>query len=360
MSASAPAAAAAVTAASRRLELDPPETGAAVEIAEGVLWARLPLPFKGLPVINVYALDEGDGWTLVDTGLDWEAGRAALAALLAGPLAGRPVTRVILTHHHPDHIGQAGRLAATGAELLASRTAWLFGRMLTLDAQERPPEEAIRFRRRAGLDADQLAAFVAERPFNFADTVAPIPLGFRALAEGDRLAAGGRDWRVRIGQGHAPDHVTLWSEDGALMLAGDQILPAISPNIGVYPTEPEADPLTGFLDTCARFRALGEAGADPLVLPGHQRPFRGVGRRAGTLIEGHAQALTRIEAALAEAPRSAVGLFGAIYRRPIAAAETGLALAEAVAHCNYLWHSGRVSRSLSAEGAWLYALEEAA
>ncbi len=339
-------------ATARPIEIAPPEPGQAVEIAEGVLWARAPLPMAGLAHVNLYALDDGDGWTLVDTGMDWPAGRAALAALRAGPLAGKPVARVVLTHHHPDHIGLAAPLAEAGAEVLAARTGWLLGRMLTLDVQDTPPEPAIRFRRRAGLDARALAAFAAARPFNFADCVAPLPLGFTALEEGDRLSAGGRAWHVRLGQGHAPDHLTLWSEDGALLLAGDQVLPGISPNIGVYPTEPEADPLAGYLESCRRFAALG---ADPLVLPGHQRPFRDLDARLAALLAEHETALARIEAAVAEGPRTAVELFPAIYRRPVPESETGLALAEAVAHVNHLHRAGRLSRRLAEAGAWLFA-----
>lgn len=338
--------------------VDPPGPGEAVKIADGVLWARMPLPMAGLDHVNIFALDEGEGWTLVDTGMDWAAGREALARLRAGALRGRPVLRVVLTHHHPDHIGLAGPLAAAGAEVLASRTAWTLGRMLTLDRQEVPTPEQVRFRRRAGVTGAALAAYAAERPFNFGDCVAPIPLGFRALEEGGRLRAGGRNWTVRLGEGHAPAHVTLWSEDdpgGGLLLAGDQVLPGISPNIGVYPTEPEADPLAGWLETCRRFAALAEAGADPLVLPGHRRPFRGLGRRMAALIEAHAQALARIEAALAEAPATAVGVFGPLYRRPIGAGEFGLALAEAVAHLNHLHSAGRVTRREGPDGAWLYA-----
>lgn len=334
--------------------LEPPPPGAAVEIADGVLWARLPLPMRALDHVNVYALDEGgDGWTLVDTGMDWEAGREAFGALRAGALGGRPIGRVILTHHHPDHIGLAGRLAADGAEILSTRVAWLTGRMLQLDRQDRPTARQIAFRRSAGVDAARLAAYAAERPFNFADCVAAIPLGYRALAEGERIEAGGRGWHVRLGEGHAPAHATLWSEDGALLLAGDQVLPGISPNIGVYPTEPEADPLAGWLETCRRFAALG---GDPLVLPGHKGPFTGLQQRLSALIENHVQALSRVEAAIAQGPLSAVGLFPALYRRPIGDGEYALAMAEAVAHANHLVRAGRASRARDATGAWLYSL----
>lgn len=330
----------------------PPDEGAAIQVADGVLWASLPLPasMKGLGGVNVYALDDGDGWTLIDTGLDWEDGRAALRALLDGPLAAKPVHRVILTHHHPDHCGLGGWLARRGAEIWASRTAWLTARMLTLDVQEVPSPEQVTFRRRAGVTGSALVAYASRRPLNFADCVAPLPLGFRALQDGALVAAGGRSWTVRLGEGHAPGHVTLWSDDG-LLIAGDQVLAGISPNIAVQPTEPDADPLAGWLATCRRFAALG---ADPLVLPGHRLAFRGLDARLDMLIGNHLGALARIEAALAHEPRTAVDLFDVLYRRPVKEGEFGLALGESVAHLNHLRHAGRVSRSLDRDGAWRY------
>lgn len=335
-------------------EWDPPAHGEAREVAEGVLWIRLPLPMPALDHVNIYALEEPDGWTLIDTGIGWAPCRKALARARAGALAGRPILRAVLTHHHPDHIGLAGGLAAEGTEILASRTAWLMGRMLTLDEQARPTDRQIAFRRRAGMDDAGLDAYATERPFNFADVVCPMPLGFRALEEGDVLEAGGRRWSVRLGEGHAPAHVTLWSEDG-LLLSGDQVLPGISSNIGVYPTEPEADPLAGWLATCRRFLThVCATGADPLVLPGHKRPFVGLAHRLGQLVENHEHALERIELALAERELTALDLFDAIYKRRIGPGETGLALAEAVAHVNHLTRAGRIARRLDDRGAWLY------
>ena len=330
----------------------PPEAGQVVEVADGILWARLPLPMR-LDHVNIYAMDDGDGWTLVDTGLNWSKGRAEMDALLAGPLSGKPVHRVLLTHHHPDHIGLIGWFSDRGAEVLASRTAWLLGRMLTLDSNEVHPPEAIDFRRRAGVNGPMLEAFSKDRPFNFADCVSPIPSGFRSLADGTTIAAGGRDWTIRFGNGHAPDHVTLWS--GGLLIAGDQVLPGISPNIGVYPTEPEADPLTGWLETCSAFRKLAK---DPLVLTGHKLPFRGLDFRLEQLVENHLSAFDRIEAALREAPLTALQLLPVIFRREIEATQLGLALAEAVAHTNHLHQAGRLTRALNTDGAWEYQVTE--
>lgn len=328
----------------------PPVPGETVEIAEGVLWARLPLPFRP-DHLNVYLLDDGDGWTVVDTGLDTAAVRQAWAVLLAGPLAGRPVRRVILTHHHPDHVGLAGWFQARGAELWATRTAWLTARMLTLDVQPRPSAETLAFWRAAGMEAGLLAERAEARPFNFADVVSPMPLGFRRMAQGEEIAAGGRRWRVEIGNGHAPEQATLWGVDHELVLAGDQILPGITPNLGVHATEPEADPVGDWLASCARL--AGFARDDHLALPGHRRPFHGLPARLAEFIAHGEGGLARLERHLA-APRRASECFEPLYGRPIGAAEYGLALAEVVGHLNRLAIEGRASRGPGPDGAWLW------
>jgi glyoxylase-like metal-dependent hydrolase (beta-lactamase superfamily II) len=326
----------------------PPEPGEAVAAAEGVLWLRLPLPMA-LDHVNVYALEDDDGWTLIDAGLNWAKGRAAWDALLAGPLAGRPVTRVILTHHHPDHVGMAARFVEQGATLWATRTAWLFARMLTLDHHDRPTPHALAFLRRAGWDAARLDAHARTEPFNFSRVVQLLPPGFRAIDDGDVLRIGARRWRVRMGGGHAPDHATLWSLDDPLVLTGDQCLPRISPNIGVYATEPEADPLSDWLKSCDRLGA--EADDDMLALPGHERPFTGLRRRFAALRQGHETALARLTQRLAERPRSAVEVFPALYGRPIGDAEFGLATAEAVAHMNHLRATGAAAARVDDDSA---------
>ncbi len=331
-------------------EAPPADPDTPFEVAEGVLWFRLPLPMA-LDHVNIYALDDGDSWTIVDTGMGTRKSRAIWERILSGPLAGKPLRRVIVTHHHPDHIGLAGEFQSRGAELVITRTAWLFSRMLSLDEQDRPTEEAISFWKGAGMPTDVLEDRRNERPFNFSDAIAPLPLGFTRIAEGDTLVAGGRSWRVRTGNGHAPEHATFWSESDNLVLGGDQLLPSISPNLGVYPTEPEADPVAEWLDSCGRFQGL--AREDHFVLPGHKLPFTGLPSRLDQMIENHVSALDRLELALAM-PATACECFLPVFKREIRGSQFGLAMVEAVAHCLHLWHAGRVTREMRDDGAWVY------
>lgn len=326
----------------------PPAEGEAIAIATGVLWMRLPLPMA-LDHVNVFAFDDGDSWTIVDTGFSSKRSKAIWETLLAGPLKGKPVSRLIGTHHHPDHIGLAGWFMAKGAELLMPRTGWLMARMLTLDEQPTYTDEALSFYKRAGMSAEEYAHRKTERPFNFADCVDPIPVGYTRLIDGETLRFGGRTWDIRMGDGHAPEHATFWSRDDDLVVGGDQLLPSISANLGVYPTEPEADPVQDWLTTCERFQPF--ATEDQLVLPGHKLPFTGLPLRLRQMIENHHGALERLIAHLKE-PRTGGECFAPLFKRKIGRGEYGLALVEALAHLNHLHQTGVATRTMGEDGAW--------
>lgn len=330
-----------------------PEPGEAIAVAEDVFWLRFPLPMV-LNHVNAYALRDGDGWTLIDTGFDTSRTRALWEAALAGPLAGLSVRRLIVTHHHPDHVGLAGWFQARGVELLMPRTGWLMARMLVLDEQEEPSAETLAHWQGAGMEPALLEKRRMERPFNFCDVVHPMPLGFTRLQDGGTIRMGGRLWDIRFGQGHAPDHATFWSREDHLVIGGDQLLSTISPNLGVYATEPGADPVGEWLDSCACF--LPMARADHLVLPGHKLPFTGMPDRLGQMIENHHGALDRLRDHLAGGPRTAVECFAPLFKRQIDEGTYGLALVEAVAHLNHLLSLGAVTRARRADGAWLYHL----
>lgn len=339
------------TSVLRHVFNDPPAEAQAIEVADGILWLRLPLPMV-LDHVNSYALADDDGWTLIDTGIDTAKSRAIWGAILAGPLAGKPVKRVLVTHHHPDHIGLAGWFQAEhGAELITTRTAWLFARMLTLDVQAEPAPETIEYWQAAGMAPEILERRRAERPFNFADAVAPMPLGFTRIQEGENITIAGRNWHIRMGNGHAPEHATLWADDDSLVIGGDQMLSTISPNIGVYATEPGADPLAEWLESCERMMPF--ARDSQLVLPGHRLPFTGLPVRMRQLIDNHHGALDRLLEHLKE-PLTAVECFGPLFKRKIGDAVYGLALVEAVAHVNHLYRQGLVTRTRRNDGAWMW------
>jgi len=329
----------------------PPELGHSIEVAPGVLWIRLPLPMK-LDHVNVYALDEGDSWTIIDTGFASQKTKAIWVEIMAGPLGGKPISRVVVTHHHPDHIGLAGWFQTEhGAKLVTTRTAWLTARMLTLDVQEVPNPETLAFYRAAGMDPAIYDKRASERPFNFADIVAPMPLGYIRIRQGDSITMGGRTWGVHMGNGHAPEHATFWSRDDNLVLAGDQILSSISPNVGVYATEPMADPIGEWLEACERLQPL--ARADHLVLGGHKLPFTGLPTRMRQLIDNHHSALKRLLAYI-DTPKSAGEVFSPLFKRAIGEGEYGLAMVEALAHLSHLYQTGHATRSVRDDGAWVF------
>ncbi len=329
---------------------EPPASGEALEVAEGVLWLRLPLPMA-LDHVNVFAFDDGDSWAILDTGFDTRKSRAIWAAVLSGPLRGKPVGRVIVTHYHPDHIGLAGWFVARGAALATTRTSWILARMLTLDVQPVPTAETLAFYRRSGMDPTLLEQRKTERPFNFADCVHSLPAGYDRIVEGQEISLGGRRWITRIGHGHAPEHATFWSLEDNLVIGGDQLLPSISPNLGVYANEPEADPVAEWLASCHRFAEF--ANEDHFVFGGHKLPFIGLPTRLRQLIENHVGALGRLVDHLEE-PKRGGECFLPLFKREIGAGEYGMALAETIAHLNHLHQTGRARRFLGEDGAYLW------
>jgi len=330
---------------------EPPEFGTSREIAEGVFWVRLPLPMA-LDHVNCYVLDDGDGWTVVDTGFSTRKTRAMWDHLLDTTFKGKPVTRVIATHHHPDHIGLAGWFQEEkGAELWCSRTSWLMARMLFLDYEETHKPENLLFWRRSGMDAEIYDKRVATPPYNFSDVLWNMPLGFRRIQEGETIEIGGRVWDIHMGNGHSPEHATFWSRECNLVLTGDQVLSSISPNLGVYATEPEADTVGEWLASCEKLASL--ARVDHLALGGHKLPFTGLPHRMQLLIENHHHALERLLEFLS-IPRTAAECFQPLFKRTIKSGEYGLALAEAVAHMNHLWKLGQVTREIGENDAYYY------
>jgi glyoxylase-like metal-dependent hydrolase (beta-lactamase superfamily II) len=330
---------------------DPPEPGTIKQVAPGVHWVRMPLPFA-LQWINLWLIEDGDGFALVDTGVATEQTREHWRQIFTEGLGGKPITKLICTHMHPDHIGLAGWITRKfNAPLLISRLEYVTCRMLVADTGREAPEDGVRFYRAAGWGEDALDSYRI-RFGGFGKAVSRMPDSFVRLSDGDTITLGGRPWRIITGNGHSPEHVCLFQPDLNLLISGDQVLPRISSNVSVFPTEPDADPLADWLSSCAKLK--NALPADCLVLPAHNEPFIGLHDRLTHLIASHERGLARLMKRLTESDRRVVDLFGAMFARQIGPDLLGMATGETLAHLNCLLARGHAVKTMSPEGVALY------
>ncbi len=334
-----------------------PEYGTLYSLTPDIGWSRLPVPGP-LKHINIWFLadhdEQGEGVAIVDTGLNLPDSKEAWTKLLAGPLAGKRITRVFVTHFHPDHIGMAGWLCyKQKVRLWMNRTEWLMARMLTADIRDAPPQEALDQMRYCGWDDERLEQFKQRGWGNFARAVSPVPMGHVRLRDEQIVQIGNRNWRILTGGGHTPEHVCLYDEDNGIIIAGDQILPRITSNVSFMTSEPTANPLGEWLESIDKFRNRLEE--DTLVLPAHGEPFTGVFNRLDRLAAGHHEGLDKLEEALRHKEMRAVDTFEYLFAREVGEAVYGLATGEAMAHLIYLQESGRAKVEVRDGVAWFTA-----
>jgi glyoxylase-like metal-dependent hydrolase (beta-lactamase superfamily II) len=319
---------------------EPPRPGETIAIAPGILWARIPLPFR-LDHVNVYLIDDGEGWAVLDTGIGNDATRAVWDALVAGPLAGRSLTRLIVTHFHPDHIGLAGWMCERfGLPLSTSQTSYLSCANISLSPGALDAKPYRDFYLRHGLDAETTRR-VATQGHGYLKMVSGLPPTFRRLVAGDVLHIGRRSFEVLTGNGHAPEQVMLYCAADNIFLTADQVLAKITPNISVWAVDPQGDPLGLYLRSLGEIRA--RIPADALVLPGHQLPFHGLHLRMDQLVAHHEARCAAIAAACATAPRSAAELVPVIFHRGLDPHQMSFAFSEVQAHVNYMLGRGELA-----------------
>jgi len=325
-----------------------PAPATTVEVSPGIHWLSMPLPFA-LDHINLWLVGDGEGWTIVDTGIGNDQTRALWDRLLE---RFKQIRRVVLTHYHPDHAGNAEWLCTRfGVDLWTTQGEYLTAHAVRASAAGYTTEAVLKVFQRNGLDAGKHAA-MSGRGNRYAVLVPGFPHSYRRIIDGDVVKIGQHGWRAIVGHGHAPEHLSLYCEDLNVLIAGDMLLSTISTNVSVWSIDPEGDPLRLFLDSIARYRELP---ADVLVLPSHGKPFRGAHERVDQLEKHHRERFAELKQELKKGHRSAGELLPVLFRRPLDAHQTFFAMGEAIAHLHYLYYAGEAKRAAGADGIMRYA-----
>ena len=337
-----------------------PNTGTALEVAPGIKWIRMALPFA-LDHINLWLLRDRqpnaaghmvDGWTVVDCCIDSAPTRAQWEQIFASSLEGLPILRVIVTHMHPDHIGLAHWLCERWqVRLWISATDYNAARIGVYDPHGFGGEANADFYALHGMQDGEFLGHVRGRASYFPTLVPALPLSFRRLMDGDSIDIGGRAWQCISGYGHAPEHIAMYSVDLSLLISGDMVLPRISTNVSVHASEPEADSLQLFLTSLLRYLELP---SDTLVLPSHGKPFQGLHERIQQLQEHHRDRLNEILEASELQALSAADVLPIMFKRTLDSHQMTFAMGEALAHLHLLWFDGRLRRVQDAAGIYRF------
>src|SRR5581483_7002129 len=330
---------------------DPPAPAATLEVAPGIAWLRMPLPFA-LDHINLWLLDDGHGATLVDCAYGSAATRELWERHFATTLRDRPLRRIIATHYHPDHVGNAQWLCErAGCTLSMTHAEFMTAHAVVDERAGYDVDRMVALFRQHGMAEEHIAAMRA-RGNAYKRGVPSLPASFERLIDADHLTIDGQAWQIIEGHGHSPEHTSLYNANLGVLISGDMLLPRISTNISVWAVEPEGDPLRRFLDSLARFENLPP---QTLVLPSHGLPFRGIAMRIAELRAHHAARLAELEAAVQERGAStAADIVPVLFRRELDLQQRFFAMGEAIAHLNHLWHAGRLGRTVTRDNHVLY------
>lgn len=330
---------------------DVPEQGEMRQVVDGIYWLRMPLPMA-LDHINLYLLEDDDGWWVVDTGIAVGATEEIWEKVLTTSLQGKPVKAVIATHCHPDHIGMAGWLCERfRVPLYMTQGEYMAGLVFSRTTAEHFSWTSEQHLRRCGYQPEQIER-ARKHHGGFGFVIKPMPTAFQRLEDGMRLTINGRHWRIVVGHGHSPEHACLFSESLNVLVSGDQVIPRITSNVSVQGNQPNANPLREWLQSHERL--LEELPADALVLPAHNAPFYGLHYRLRYLIEHHEDHLLALEEACVEGDPCAMELLPVLFARELDENHVGLAVGECVAHLNYLHQRGQLDRFEDEMGCYRY------
>jgi glyoxylase-like metal-dependent hydrolase (beta-lactamase superfamily II) len=327
-----------------------PEGGSKLEVAAGVYWVRMPLPFA-LNHINLYLvrdqLEGTEGWTLIDCGISSDEIKAHWEHIFAQHLDGLPILRVICTHMHPDHVGLAYWITERFAcPLWMTMGEYALGRVLSAHLPGADSASTVAYYQSHGVTDPAALASLSHRGNGYFKSLVPdMPKGFRRLRADELVTMGGAgfkdQWQIIIGTGHSPEHASLYCAKRKLLLAGDMVLPRISTNVSVFELEQEANPLQWFLDSLTQYQ---HCAPDTLVFPSHGKPFQKMHRRIEQLREHHEARLQEVREACKEKACSALDIVPIMFKRELDLHQLTFALGEALAHLHALWYSGELKR----------------
>lgn len=358
------------------IDVQIPEPGQWQQVSPGILWLRMPLPFE-LDHINLYLIEDYDsatqteGYALIDTGIGVPKTQQIWDSLLTK--LGKPLTKVIVTHMHPDHIGMAGYLVDKyRVPFYMSHSEYFVARALCAGGRGASDWQDDEYLVRCGMPEDYVsnASENRKKSKGLGQVILPIPLQHERLQEGDIIKIGMSDsvikdakdttattntndqWQVMIGRGHSPEHVCLYNHHTKVLISGDHVLPVITPNIGVYSTEPNANALKMYLDTLPQFKNLPE---DTLVLPSHKQPFIGLHSRVDTLIAHHHKHLESLKGFCKEG-KTIKQCLPVLFKRELNEHNMFFAIAEAFSHLNYLYFEKILTRDINDKGQYIFTL----
>lgn len=326
----------------------PPGHNEVVDITPAVKWLRSPLPLS-LDHINCYLIKDGDGWCVVDTGMNAKATRDHWLGIIETHLDNAPITKVIVTHQHPDHVGLAGWLCKNHrAKLLMSEQEYLCSRVYMNHGQADDYWEVEQFFRRSAMSQHTLEGLATSN--NFYDSVYTLPSSYHELKDGCPVQIGEHLWEPIITRGHAQAHVSLYCKHLDLYLSGDQVLPRITSNVSVISSAPESSPLTDWYE--AHDIVEQRVPDSVLILPAHEMPFFGLHHRLQDVIAHHEERLERV-LEICESPRNAQAITQALFEKEFDPFQNYLAVGECLAHIHRLMEQGKVTRTLH-DDVYLY------